>query len=130
MEQQKEADNNVKPIRKEILNPGNKYIELTPGTRVSRTHTHTHTYTSKMQPERQQLCCSPRNSSRKLGQGQPRAWQQLQLAAATAAAAATNPKGVVVGPKGCAISILMTHFQLTGKVPFPNATGQRYAHYR
>lgn len=45
MEQQKEADNNVKPIRKEILNPGNKYIELTPGTRVSRTHTHTHTQT-------------------------------------------------------------------------------------
>lgn len=40
--EQKEADNNVKPIRKEVLNPGNKYIELTPGTRVSATHTHTH----------------------------------------------------------------------------------------
>lgn len=79
MEQQKETDNNVKPIRKEILNPGNKYIELTPGTRVSHTHTHKPT---KMQPERQQLCCCPCNSSRKLGQGQPRAWQQLQLAAA------------------------------------------------
>lgn len=91
MEQQKEADNNVKPIRKEILNPGNKYIELTPGTRVSRAHTHTHTHPRKMQPERQQLCCSPRNSSQKLGQGQPRAWQQLQLAAA--AAAASSPKG-------------------------------------
>lgn len=43
--EQKEADNTVKPIRKEILNPGNKYIELTPGTRVSRTHTHTHIHT-------------------------------------------------------------------------------------
>lgn len=40
--EQKEDDNTVKPIRKEILNPGNKYIELTPGTRVSGTHTHTH----------------------------------------------------------------------------------------
>lgn len=53
MEQQKEADNNVKPIRKEILNPGNKYIELTPGTRVSRTHTHTHTHAR----------CNPRGNS-------------------------------------------------------------------
>jgi len=35
MEQQTDADNNVKPILKEVLHPGNKYIELISGTRVS-----------------------------------------------------------------------------------------------
>lgn len=52
--EQKEDDNTVKPIRKEILNPGNKYIELTPGTRVSGTHTQTHTHIAR---------CNPRGNS-------------------------------------------------------------------
>lgn len=43
--QQKEADNNVKPICKAILNPGNKW---TPLTRVSRKLTHAH----------EKQCCS------------------------------------------------------------------------
>lgn len=30
-----EEQNKMKPIRKEILHPGNAYIELKPGTRVS-----------------------------------------------------------------------------------------------
>lgn len=32
---QEQAKSEMKPIRKEILNPGNAYIELKPGTRVS-----------------------------------------------------------------------------------------------
>jgi len=32
---QSRSKSEMKPIRKEILNPGNSYIELTPGTRVS-----------------------------------------------------------------------------------------------
>lgn len=36
MDKESKEQINLKPIRKEIISPGNKYIELKPGTRVRK----------------------------------------------------------------------------------------------